>query len=203
VSKEGSVTKLLKPLRDGDSLAAHELWKRYFERMTVAARARLLGDDMAVADDEDAALSAFHTFCRRLREGHFERLANRNDLWALLIVLTRRKVTKHVRHSGRQKRGGEMRHIPLERLSGDSLEGQEGSKVEDVRWVSTLRDGMDARCLDLLELLPDESLQHVAVRKLEGHSNREIADELGIALRSIERKLQCIRVIWRQEMSND
>ncbi len=203
MSEKGSVTKLLKPLRDGDSLAAHELWKRYFERMSAAARTRLVGDDLAAADEEDAALSALHTFCRRLREGHFERLANRNDLWALLVVLTRRKVTKHQRHSGRQKRGGAMRRIPLGRLSDDTFEGQGGSKIEDVRWVSTLRGGLDVRCQELLELLPDESLQHVAVRKLEGYSNREIAVELGIALRSVERKLQCIRTIWGQEMSDD
>ena len=96
-----------------------------------------------------------------------------------------------------------MRRIPLGRLSDDTFEGQGGSKIEDVRWVSTLRGGLDVRCQELLELLPDESLQHVAVRKLEGYSNREIAVELGIALRSVERKLQCIRTIWGQEMSDD
>jgi DNA-directed RNA polymerase specialized sigma24 family protein len=202
VSKEGSVTKLLKPLRNGDSHAVNVLWKRYFQRMSAAGRARLVGDYTAVADEEDAALSAFDTFCRRMRDGQFEQLANRNDLWALLVVLTRRKVTKHQRHSGRQKRGGGMRRTPLGRLSDDSLEGQGGSKIEDVRWVSTVRDGLDVHCHELLELLPEESLRHVAIRKLEGYSHDEIATELGIAVRSVQRKLHCIRSIWEQEISN-
>ena len=50
-----------------------------------------------------------------------------------------------------------------------------------------------------LEMLSDPPLRQIALRKLEGFSNREIAAELGCAERSVERKLALIRKIWQQE----
>ena len=48
----------------------------------------------------------------------------------------------------------------------------------------------------LLDLLPDEELRQVALWKLEGYTNAEIASEIGRHERSVERKLQIIRGIW-------
>ena len=39
-------------------------------------------------------------------------------------------------------------------------------------------------------------LRTIALRKLEGHSSAEIAAELGISARSVDRKLELIREIW-------
>ena len=47
--------------------------------------------------------------------------------------------------------------------------------------------------------LPDESLRVVALRRMEGHSNAEIAAELDCSLRSVERKLELIRRTWGPE----
>ncbi len=49
---------------------------------------------------------------------------------------------------------------------------------------------------EMLEGLDDELLMQVAVGKLEGYTNQEIADQLGIALRSVVRKMQLIRKKW-------
>lgn len=203
MTDKGSVTKLLEPLRRGDSRAVEELWRRYFQRMSAAARTELVGDYTAVADEEDAALSALRTFCQRFQEGQFTKIASRNDLWSMLVVLTRRKVARQRRHATRQKRGGGLRRVPLGCLSADDPEGKGWSKIEDKGWASILHGGLDARCQELLELLPDESLQRVAIRKLEGYTNKEIAAQLGIAERSVERKLKHIRAIWEAEASDD
>ena len=49
-------------------------------------------------------------------------------------------------------------------------------------------------------LKPD--LQTVARMKLEGYTNREIADQLGRVERTVERKLDRIRRVWLRK-SND
>jgi transposase len=45
----------------------------------------------------------------------------------------------------------------------------------------------------------DESLRVVALLKLEGHSNEEIAKSLDCGLRTVERKLEVIRKRWTAE----
>jgi DNA-directed RNA polymerase specialized sigma24 family protein len=55
-------------------------------------------------------------------------------------------------------------------------------------------------CERLLGLLDDDTLRKVALRKFEGHTNAEIARELGYVEATVERKLQRIRGIWTREL---
>jgi len=55
-------------------------------------------------------------------------------------------------------------------------------------------------CQRLLSLLPDDSLQEIALAKLEGYTNEEIAERLHCAPRTVERKLGKIREAWELEM---
>lgn len=48
----------------------------------------------------------------------------------------------------------------------------------------------------LLDDLGDAMLKTIALRRLEGHGSQEIAAELGISARSVDRKLEVIREIW-------
>ena len=52
----------------------------------------------------------------------------------------------------------------------------------------------------LLGLLDDDRTRAIAVRKLEGQSNQQIADELPCALRTVERKLGLIRNLWKDSL---
>jgi DNA-directed RNA polymerase specialized sigma24 family protein len=54
-----------------------------------------------------------------------------------------------------------------------------------------------------LSALGDETLRAIALAKLHGDSNREIAEQLGLGLRSVERKLGLIRDIWQLETSDE
>ena len=47
--------------------------------------------------------------------------------------------------------------------------------------------------------LPDAALRQVAVLRMEGHSNQEIAAKLGCVARTVERKLDVIRSLWDGE----
>ena len=48
----------------------------------------------------------------------------------------------------------------------------------------------------LLAKLPSQELIELAVKKMEGYTNEEIATQFGKSERTIERKLQLIRKIW-------
>jgi DNA-directed RNA polymerase specialized sigma24 family protein len=51
----------------------------------------------------------------------------------------------------------------------------------------------------LLELLDDPDLEALAVAKMEGYTNEEIAERFGCSVRTVERRLRLIRKKWQQE----
>jgi DNA-directed RNA polymerase specialized sigma24 family protein len=53
-------------------------------------------------------------------------------------------------------------------------------------------------CQRLLDKLGDDELRRIAISKLEGYTNREIADLLGCALVTVERRLHLTRSIWKR-----
>ena len=55
-------------------------------------------------------------------------------------------------------------------------------------------------CERLLQRLDDAGLRSLAIWKMEGYTNEEIAARLGCVPRTVERKLRVIRTLWKQEM---
>jgi DNA-directed RNA polymerase specialized sigma24 family protein len=56
-------------------------------------------------------------------------------------------------------------------------------------------------CARLLNALPDASLRQVAILKMEGYRNEEIAGRLGCSLQTVARRLKVIRRAWQEEGS--
>ena len=54
-------------------------------------------------------------------------------------------------------------------------------------------------CRHRLDSLRDESLRRLALLKMEGYTNAEIAGQLNCGLRTVDRKLELIRKTWRAE----
>jgi DNA-directed RNA polymerase specialized sigma24 family protein len=52
----------------------------------------------------------------------------------------------------------------------------------------------------LLDLLGDDELRTVALWKMEGYNEEEIAVKLGCVPRSVRRKLRRIRTLWAMEL---
>jgi DNA-directed RNA polymerase specialized sigma24 family protein len=195
----GSVTRWIDELKAGDPQAARELWDRYFARLVSLARARLrraAHRGSADADEEDAALSAFDSFCRGVSEGRFARLNDRDDLWQLLVVLTSRKAIDHAKRQRALKRGGDrMRAEPHRHQDSviDVLEGLPGPEPTP-EFAAMVAEEYTR----LLEILDDETLRIVATRRLDGYTSEEIARELGCAVRTVANKLKIIRLKWEQ-----
>jgi DNA-directed RNA polymerase specialized sigma24 family protein len=195
MSSDVSVTRLIGMLKEGDRAAAQQLWETYFQRLVGLARARLQNTTRRQADEEDVALSAFASFCRRAECGGFPRLQDREDLWQLLFVLTVRKAINLVHYQGRLSRGaGRVKSLAdLEGLEIESAIGHEPSP----EFAAEMTD----ECRRLLERLGDPTLRSVALWKMEGFTNAEIAARLRCVEKSVERKLRAIRQIWSGEAS--
>ena len=54
----------------------------------------------------------------------------------------------------------------------------------------------------LLALLEDPELEAIAIAKMEGFKNAEIATKQGCAVRTVERQLHLIRRKWEQERTS-
>jgi DNA-directed RNA polymerase specialized sigma24 family protein len=197
----GSVTCWLGDLKGGDLAAAQPLWERYFSRLVGVARGKLrkVRRTSAGEDEEDAALSAFNSFCGGMARGRFPQLADRDDLWKLLVVITARKAIAQAQREGRKKRGG-GRVVDEAVLFGQGS-GDDGSMAGLERIAGEgpspeFAAMMAEECQRLLDALDDDSLRQVALSRMEGYTNDEIADQLGCARRTIARRLDLIRKTW-------
>jgi DNA-directed RNA polymerase specialized sigma24 family protein len=195
MSSDGSVTRLIVMLKGGDRAASQQLWEAYIGRLVGLARARLRGTPGRMADEEDVALSAFASFYRRAERGQFPQLEDRDDLWQLLFVLTVRKAINLVNYQGRKSRGGGR----VQSLADLDVVGAEA--ILGVEPSPELAAQMTEECQRLLARLADEPLRTVALWKMEGYTNREIARKLDCVEQTVERKLRMIRRIWSDEES--
>jgi DNA-directed RNA polymerase specialized sigma24 family protein len=201
VSDEASVSHWLDGVKAGDEADIERLWDRYFRKLVALARAKLPARTRREIDEEDVALSAFHSFCERAGRGEFVEVADRNDLWRLLSTITARKVTSSIRHRTRLKRGGG-------RVLGESAmfeNDDEGGAVVS-QFLSREPSPEDAAAFAedyerLFERLTNPILRQIALRRLEGCSSEEIAAELSVSARTVDRKLQLIRALWEEERS--
>jgi DNA-directed RNA polymerase specialized sigma24 family protein len=194
MSAEGSVSNWIGQLKAGDRDAIQQLWERYFQRLVSLARAKLRGAPRRAADEEDVALSAFHSFCRAAEQGRFPRLLDRDNLWRLLVVLTSRKASHLVRHERQQKRRAPAPD-PAANPDAPELEEILGSEPTP-EFTAELAE----ECRRLLDGLGSTELAQVALWKMEGYANEEIAVKLGCVPRTVERKLRLIRGLWAGEV---
>jgi DNA-directed RNA polymerase specialized sigma24 family protein len=191
---EGSVTLWIGALRAGDEEAARQLWSRYYEGLVRLARARLRA--RTIADEEDVALSAFDSFCAGLARGRFPDIADRDDLWRLLVTVTARKAVNQRRRESRQKRGAGRVVLESALVAGQESEADAMRQVIGTEPSPEFAAMVAEECGRRLDGLPDESLRLVALLKMEGYTNDEIADRLGCGPRTVTRKLSVIRKAW-------
>jgi DNA-directed RNA polymerase specialized sigma24 family protein len=193
-----SVSQWIDQLKAGDPAAVECLWGRYFERLVGLARTQLGGTPRRAADEEDVALSAFDSFCRGVERGRFPELLDRHSLWRLLVTLTLRKANALRRDERRQKRGA-GRVVVESELEGmaDSSAGLE--QIIDREPTPELAVEVAEECRRLLGRLNDPALQSLALLKMEGYTNGELAARLGCGQRTIERKLRLIRTLWKED----
>jgi RNA polymerase sigma factor (sigma-70 family) len=200
MSEPGSVTRMVGQLRDGEGTAMEEaaraLWERYFHQLLEQAQRQLSARLQAREDGEDVLQDVYLSFCARLRRGKFT-LHDRGDLWRILVTMTRNKARKAaVRHT-RERRDYRREVDPAAgpgEAADEPFRGVPGPEPTPDEALA-LAEEAERR----LAALP-EDLRRVAVWKLEGLGNDEIAGpgHLDCCTRTVERKLQRIRDIWQE-----
>jgi DNA-directed RNA polymerase specialized sigma24 family protein len=194
---EPSVSEWILGVKRGNREAADALWQRYFARLVHLARNRLSRSRRRDADEEDVALSVFASFCRAAEEGRFPDLADRDDLWRLLIVLTAQKAIDLVRRQRRAKRGGGRVRGESALASAEWSESPQGlAEIVGNTPTPDFAAMVAEECARLLGLLNDD-LRAVALAKMEDYTNEEIATKLDCSLSTVERSLRLIRKIWK------
>jgi DNA-directed RNA polymerase specialized sigma24 family protein len=200
----GSVTRWIGDLKSGGDSAAQHLWERYFERLVRLARKKLQDTrrPRTVEDEEDAALSAFDSFYRGVDRGQFPRLADRDDLWRLLVVLTVRKAFDQVERRGAAKRGGDKPVGEFTRLNGgDNLGGDALNRFLGSEPTPDFAAMIADEHRQLRAALADASLRQVLDLRLEDYTREEIAGRMGCAVSTVKRKLDMIRQTWLENAS--
>lgn len=195
-----SVTRWINDLTTGNRGEAFaRLWERYFPQLVQLAQARLRRGTSRPADGEDVALSAFESFFRGAAAGRFPELGNREDLWKLLVTITARKAQNCRRDEHRRKRGGGRVVNQTALAAGENADDEILFEAVSGEPTPEFAAMVTDECRRLFGSLSDESLRVVALLKLEGHSNEEIAKSLECGLRTVERKLEVIRKRWLAE----
>ncbi len=198
MTHDGSVTRLIQLLRSGDAterdLAARLIWQRYFRDLLELARNNLNRRIRPREDEEDVLQSMYKSFCLRQQRGEFD-LAGRDALWKLLVTITLRKARNAAKRQMRDKRD-----VTRERSFADyddagsvqwALEQMDAAGPSPAE-AALLNEALERR----LMALADPDLRRIALLRLEGYTNREIADLHGCTERSVERRMERIRSKW-------
>jgi RNA polymerase sigma factor (sigma-70 family) len=194
MNDEGSITLLLNSYRQGLSDdSAQQIFQRYFSMLESVARAKVAGLRYHWGDHEDVAQQVMTQFFLGVRDGRFPRLNDRHDLWQVLLVILERRVID-LRRKKRQPVCGESA-IGAKAEDASQCQGMQSVPcIEPTpEMVVQLEEELRAR----LSQLP-EGLRQVAVWRMIGHSNAEIARMLGRSERRVESKLSLIRRIWSE-----
>lgn len=177
-------------------MAANRIWQRYFERLVGTVRKRMLGQLRTISDEEDVVLSVFESFYGAAAAGKFPDLADRDDLWRLLLRMSARKIIDKRRRDGRQRRGGGRRVLSLDQDDQALLEAVGNEPSPDM--ILMMQESIE----HFFSHLGDGPLRDLAVGKLEGYTNEELAQRFGCSIRTIERRLHLIREKLQQEVSH-
>ncbi|MCA9000149.1 MAG: hypothetical protein KDA80_24340 [Planctomycetaceae bacterium] len=191
----GSITVMISDLKAGEATATELLWQQYFQRLVRLADRKLMGAPQRVADAEDIALSVMNCLFVKAEAGEFEQLTDREDLWKLLVILTKQKAIDLRKHQSRQKRGGgEVRGESIFLTPNNSAGGIDAyfGDTPTPEFLASLEEEWNR----LLKDLPDDTFRRIAQLKLQSHTDQQIATELGIAVSTVERKLRRIRSNW-------
>jgi RNA polymerase sigma factor (sigma-70 family) len=173
---------------------AQRICIQYLPRLIRVARQALGNAPMRAEDEEDAAQSALHSFFRGVRDGRLTRLHHDENVWPLLYRITVRKAINVRNRQLSKKRGrGNVRGDSVLDRPGDIHTPAGLDRLEArVRSHESIIDARD-QYEQMLRRLDSDALRDVAELKLQGYTNAEIAERLGVVERTVERRLRAIR----------
>jgi DNA-directed RNA polymerase specialized sigma24 family protein len=150
--------------------AAQRLYNRYLRRLADHVRKRMNGTSRRMSDEEDVAHAALTSLFTQIRRGSFPQVANRCDLWQVLIMLANRRLADLKRRQFSLKRGAG-------REVGESALGECGDASGDCRAIAQVIGHdpspemvveLEDLCRRLLEQLDDPLLKRMPTGSVPG-----------------------------------
>lgn len=182
-SDDARWTQLIEGLRRSDDQILREFYERYDGALHLIVRRRLSPAFLRRFDSDDVVQSTLRTFFRRVQTGNVEMLEGQR-LWNLLCAIALTKLREKVRFHSRMRRAIQ-RECSLQRPEGAVNLGAELAVPECS--PSTEVDFADAFEAILQSL--DEKDRLVIDLRLQGRSSQEVAEELGVSERTVQRML--------------
>ena len=197
VVQTGSVSNWLGGLKVGDPAAAQHLWDALSSAWWCLPGLNSNRRLAKLATKRTLPFPHFINSAGRPGEGRFPRLEDRDDLWKLLVRITENKARDYSRLERRAERS------PIKagttdcslRIADASMQAIDLAPSPD--FVASFKDLLG----HLLHKLPEPKQRAIALLKLEGWTNGEIAEQLSCPLRTVERKLSVVRGLWREELT--
>jgi RNA polymerase sigma-70 factor (ECF subfamily) len=175
---QASDHSLLGQYRRGSQDAAHELYRRYSQRLRALARAQMSADLAGRVEVDDIVQSVFGSFFRGVR-GDLYDVPQGEELWKLLLVIALHKI----RNQGTYHQAAK-RDVRRTVSTDDTLPGKED----------------DGAASAFMKMVVDEALSRLSPThrrmvelRMEGFTVEEIAAQTKRARRTIERMLQQAR----------
>ena len=196
--EQGSISKAISQSSRLDENAAQLLWDRYFERLCDFASKKIYKRHQRYIDPEDVAGSAMFALLDGVKQGRFNKIANRDQFWQLAVVIAARKSSNKAKFFDRQKRGGKktIGESKLDELGIDNLAEYIGASDDPAKLVE-----FEMTCRDLLHALPDDNYREIALMRMAGFNNQEIGNKLGCSTRTVDRKLNAVRAVWENKFA--
>lgn len=158
--------------------------ERFADRLIRFAKVQMPLRVRQRVDPEDIVQSVFRSFFARHTNDRFE-FREAEDVWRLLAAITYRKVLRSIRFHQQQQR--DVRNETIEPESGQAV------AIDNAPTSSSLVVMMDL--LDeILAQLPERHQKILSLR-LEGYSVDEIAEQVSVSSRTVDRALALVRQI--------
>ena len=167
--------------------------------------------DRAASDSDDAVNTAFFYICRMRDRGRLDWIKGGEDFFRLMIFLIDRVIRDEKKRSNAVKRGGAGDSGRLDDVSGEpngqvkddtgESVGHQKADMDVDQLVCGQPNFADIAVAELtleafLETLPEETLRTILRLRVDGYSNKEIADRLGVNRKTVERKLEKIKSFY-------
>ena len=199
MSTDGSITTCIRTLIDTSGLneaAAKKIFERYFEQLQQIARKKIAGRRLHDRDEEDFAIEVLRQFFEGVRDGRFHTLDDRDDLWQVLLMILGRRLIDHYRKKPEPVVGESAFLQPGRDPSSDA-----GFVVPDPGPAPDEIAEAVEELLARLKQFPERGgFRQIALWKLEGRTNAEIARLLKRSEKRVERKLQIMRRELRRNL---
>jgi len=196
-SVDVTVKKMIGDVRDKNTQAEQEFFD-YFAPRIERVCARVLGSlpnrAGAIVSPESKAISAMRSLMTGLQKGRFGELSDESGLLRLLITIATRKCRDAQRAHFAQSRGAGKLVRPSDFVDEDGT-GDGFECLGRIMETPLFEVEMQERCERLMGMLSAKD-QIIAQKRLEGYTEEEIADLIGMGRRSVQLHIKKIREIW-------